>query len=330
MRKTLTQEEIDALFSAAQNTPKTKSAPKKTYEPYDLRQSRKLDSEHVQILTTLHETLARRLGNSLGAYLRVGFDMNLVSIEQLTYREFMTRIPELTYCASLHILPIDARAVFQTDLSLVFPIVDVILGGSGTDPIAPRDLTEIEEQIFETVVGLIVRDLQITWAPVLQLDIQFEQRQQHAQVQGLMLPMEKILSLCFEIRLSEAHGSINLAFPAVIANALMRKLSVQWTFSGPLPSRETRRQIRQRLLDGRFETTLSLPPSGVTVRELISLEVGSVLVLPRRAQDPAHLNVAGKPMFLAYPVRHARRRGARIEQRLSLIAPSGPSEKETK
>jgi flagellar motor switch protein FliM len=327
MRKTLTQEEIDALFSAAQNTPKAKSAPKKTYEPYDLRQSRKLDSEHVQILTTLHETLARRLGNSLGAYLRVGFDMNLVSIEQLTYREFMNRIPELTYCASLHILPIDARAAFQTDLSLVFPIVDVILGGSGTDPIEPRDITEIEEQIFETVVGLIVRDLQITWAPVLQLDIQFEQRQQHAQVQGLMLPMEKILSLSFEIRLSEAHGSINLAFPAVIANALMRKLRVQWTFSGPLPSRETRRQIRQRLLDGRFETTLSLPPSGVTVRELISLEPGSVLVLPRRALDPAHLNVAGKPMFLATPVRHARRRGARIEQRLSLIAPSG---KETK
>jgi flagellar motor switch protein FliM len=327
MGKTLTQDEIDALFSAAQNTPKSKSAPKKTFETYDLRQSRPLDSDRAQILTTLHESLARRLGNSLGAYLRVGFDMNLVSIEQLTYREFMSRIPELTYFASLHILPIDARAAFQTDLSLVFPIVDVVLGGSGADTIAPRDLTEIEEQIFESVVGLIVRDLQITWAPVLQLDIQFEQRQQHAQVQGLMLPMEKILSLSFEIRLPDAHGSINLAFPAVVANALMRKLSLQWSVAGPLPSRETRRQVRQRLLGSRFETALSLPPSGVTVRELIALEPGSVLVLPKRAQDPVHLNVAGKPMFLAYPVRHARQRGARIEQRLSSTASSG---KETK
>jgi flagellar motor switch protein FliM len=323
MRKTLTQEEIDALFSAAQNIPKPKAAPKRTFEAYDLRQSRQLDSDHVQILTTLHEGLARRLGNSLGAYLRIGFDMNLVSIEQLTYREFMGRIPELTYFASLHILPIDARAAFQADLSLVFPIVDVVLGGSGADQIDPRDLTEIEEQIFETVVGLIVRDLQITWAPVLQLDIQFEQRQPHAQVQGLMLPMEKILSLAFEIRLSNVRGNISFAFPAVVANALMRKLSVQWSFAGPLPSRETRRQIRQRLLLSRFEAALSLPPSGVTVRELIALEPGGLLVLPRRAQEPVHLNIAGKPMFLAYPVRHGRQRGARIEQRLSLTSPFG-------
>src|SRR5438067_9428694 len=104
MRKTLTQEEIDTLFNAAQKTLKPKVPEKKTFETYDLRQSRQLDSDHVQILTTLHENLARRLGNSLAAYLRVGFEMNLVSIQQMTFREFMTRMPEMTYFTSLHIL----------------------------------------------------------------------------------------------------------------------------------------------------------------------------------------------------------------------------------
>ncbi len=327
MRKTLTQEEIDALFKAAHTAPKPKSSSKKTFEAYDLRQSRQLDTDHVQILTTLHEGLARRLGNSLAAYLRVSFEMNLVSIEQLTYREFMGRMPELTYFASLHVLPIDARAALQADLSLVFPIVDLVLGGSGAEFTDARDLTEIEEQIFETVVGLIARDLQMTWALLLQLDIQFEQRQAHAQVLGLMLPLEKILCLSFEIRLPSAHGKINLALPAVVANALLRKLSVQWSFAGPLPSRETRRQIRQHLLDSQFEAALCLPLSGVTVRELIALEPGSLIVLPKRVQDPVHLNVAGKPMFLAYPVRHARQRGARIEKRLSLAESAGKEAK---
>jgi flagellar motor switch protein FliM len=317
MHKILNQDEIDALFSAAQRSQKP-AAGRKKIGKYDLRKSGQLDADQVHIVTTLHESLARRLGNSLGAYLRVGFEMHLVSAEQLTYGEFMGRVPELTYFASLRILPIDARAAFQADLSLVFPIVDLVLGGSGADPIDPRDLTEIEEQIFETVVGLMVRDLQITWAPVLQLDIQFEQRQQHAQVQGLMLPMEKILSLSFEIRLPDAHGSIHFAFPAVVANALLRKLSVQWSYSERLPSRQTRRQVRDRLLDSRFLAQLSLPPSSLSIRELASLEVGSLLTLPKRAQDPVHLNISGKPMFLAYPVRQGTRRGARIEQRLSL------------
>jgi flagellar motor switch protein FliM len=323
MRKTLSQEEIDALFTAAQAAPKPKVAERKTLETYDLRTSRQLDSDQVSTLTTLHESLARRLANSLGAYLRVGFEMNLVSIEQLTFREFMGRIAELTYFASLHILPIDARAAFQADLSLVFPIVDVVLGGNGDDPIDPRDLTEIEEQIFETVVGLIVRDLQITWAPVLQLDIQFEQRQQHTQVQSLMLPMEKVLTLSFEIKLSAAQGTVNLAFPAVVANALLRKLSVQFSFSGRMPSREIRRQIRERLVDSEFVADLSLPPSPVTVREIIDLEPGSLIVLPQRAQAPVHLNIAGKPMFMAYPVRQARQRGAKVERRLPLTGSQG-------
>jgi flagellar motor switch protein FliM len=326
MAKTLSQEEIDALFAAAQ-APKPKGATHKKIHVYDLRASRQLNVQQVSTLTTLHESLARRLGNSLGAYLRVGFEMNLVSVEQLTYREFIGRVPEVTYFASLHILPIDARAAFQTDLSLVFPIVDVVLGGSGGDPIDPRDLTEIEEQIFETVVGLIARDLQITWAPVLELDIQFEQRQQHAQVQGLMLPMEKVLTMSFEIRLSEAQGTVNMAFPAVVANALLRKLGAQWSVSGRLPSREIRRQIRDRLLNSKFQANLSLPPSLVTVRELIALEPGGLLVLEQRAQNPVHLNIAGKPMFLAYPVRQARRRGARVEQRLSLAGSQGKDAK---
>jgi flagellar motor switch protein FliM len=326
MPKTLSQEEIDALFSAAQ-APKHQAITQRKITSYDLRSSRQLEVQQVATLTTLHASLARRLANSLGAYLRVGFEMNLVSVEQLTYREFIGRIPELTYFASLHILPIDALAAFQTDLSLVFPIVDVILGGSGGDPIEPRDLTEIEEQIFETVVGLIARDLQVTWAPVLPLDIQFEQRQQRTQVQSFMLPTEKVLTMSFEIRLSEAQGTVNMAFPAVVANALLRKLSVQWAVSGRLPSREMRRQIRKRLLETKFEADLSLPLRLVTLRELIALEPGGLLVLDQCAQDPVYLNVAGKPMFLAYPVRQARQRGARIEQRLSL---SGPQEKDGK
>jgi flagellar motor switch protein FliM len=321
MRKTLQQEEIDALFNAAQASKKPKSELKKTYEVYDFRQARQLDADQIRIVTNLHESLARRLGNSLGAYLRVGFEMNLVSIEQITYNEFMGRIPEMTYFASLHIMPIDGRAAFQSDLSLVFPIVDLVLGGSGADVMDPRDLTEIEEQIFETVVSIIARDLQITWAPALPLDIQFEQRQQYAQVQALMLPMEKILSLSFEIRLPDAHGSINFAFPAVIANALMRKLSMQFSLWERLPSRETRRQVRDRILDGRLTADLSLPPSSVTIRELVALEPGGLLVLPKRAQDPVHLNIAGKPMFQAFPVRQGTRRGARVEQRLPLADP---------
>jgi flagellar motor switch protein FliM len=76
------------------------------------------------------------------------------------------------------------------------------------------------------------------------------------------------------------------------------------------------------LLDSRFVANLNLPLSSLPVRQLIDLEVGQVLALPKSAREPIHLNVAGKPMFLAYPVRQGSRRSARIDKRLSVLAPS--------
>jgi flagellar motor switch protein FliM len=318
MRKILSQEEIDALFNAAKIAQKSVIAHRKNVKACDLRKLGTLSSEQVRVISTLHESFARRLGNSLGAYLRVGFEMNLASVEQIQYSEFLGRLPDLTYLATMLIMPIDARATIQADLSLVFPIVDLVLGGSGADPIDPRELTEIEEQIFETVARVLVRDLQTTWAPVLEVSIEFDQRQQHAQVQSLMLPSEKVLTLTFEIRLPDAHGTLMLAFPALVSNALIRKLSVRRSHLERIPSAAARKQLQSRLLESRFTLDLSLPPSALSIREIAALEPGKVLVLPKRVQEPIHLNVAGKPMFHAYPVRHGSNRGARVERRLLL------------
>jgi flagellar motor switch protein FliM len=320
MRKILSQDEIDDLFSAAQKAPRGGRVASKKVEACDLRRSSTLTSDQVRVVTALHESLARRLGSSLGVYLRVGFEMNLVSAEQLTYHEFLTRVPETTYLASLHVMPIDARAALQADLSLVFPIVDLVLGGSGMDSIEIRELTEIEEQIFETVIGLIARDLQSTWAAVIDLDIRFDQRQQYTQVQNLMLPHEKILSLSFEIKLLDARGTLNMAFPAVVANALLRKLSVQWALLERVASREVRSKLQERLLDSRFIAQLCLPPRPLTVRELLGLEPGRVLTLPLSAAEPITLNIAGESMFTAYAVRHGLKKGARIDRRVSIAA----------
>jgi flagellar motor switch protein FliM len=324
MRKTLNQDEIDALFRKAQAS--RVAGPSKKIVPCDLRHTNQLGAEQIVTVTKLHESLARRLSSSLGAHLRVAFEMNLVSVEQLTFREFLGRLADLTYFASLHVMPLDARAAIQLDLAVAYPIVDLVLGGTGSDTVDLRDLTEIEEQILETAVRLIVQDLRSTWAPVLDLDFQFEQRQRSTEMQSTIPLEEKTLCLSFEIHLAEASGSLSLVFPAVVANALLRKLSSKWTDSERMPripSRDLRRRLRERVLDSRFKLDLSLPNSPIAIRQLMNLEPGHILVLPKSVRQPIHLNIAGKPMFLAYPVRQGVRRSAKLESRLLLSGPGG-------
>ncbi len=321
MRKSLDQSEIDTLFSKAQAAQESSAGkPLQKIVAWDLRSSNQLSAEQVLAVTTLHESLARRLSGSIGAHLRAAFDMSLISAEQLTYREFLDRLPDITYFSSIHAMPIDARSAIQLDINLAYPIIDVVLGGTGTEAQDLRDLTEIEEQILESVFRLILLDLHAVWAPVLDLDFKFEQRQRNVEMQNTMLPGEKILCLSFEARLAETSGTVAMIFPAVIANALLRRLSVQGSFSERIPSRETSRRMRERMMDCRFLVDLSLPLSAVAIRELVNLEEGQVLLLPRRAREPVYVNVANKPMYRAQPVRHGSQRGARIDERIPLLA----------
>jgi flagellar basal-body rod protein FlgC len=110
------------------------------------------------------------------AYLRIVFDVSLVSAEHLVYREFLQRIPERIYLASCNLAPVDATAVLQLDLAIAFPIIDVMLGGEGTNSEITRDLTEIEEQVLEGIVRIMCRELQTAWQAI-SLEFNFGERQ---------------------------------------------------------------------------------------------------------------------------------------------------------
>ena len=168
----------------------------------------------------LHDTFVRNLTRSLAAYLRVAFEVNLVSTEQITFSEFLQHVPEVNYVVSTHLRPFDAMAAVELDLQLAFPMIDLLLGGPGEPVSEVREVTEIEEEILKGVVQVICRELQATWQSVIDAEFQFDERQRQAQILRLMPPNEKVLALSYEIRMSAVSGMLITAFPAVAANAL--------------------------------------------------------------------------------------------------------------
>lgn len=325
MEKVLSQEEVHALFRAARQggiseeaTPSQKQPQKVTN--FDAREAGHISKEQVAAISNLHESFARSLTNSLGAFLRVGFDVNLVSVEQLNYSEVLSRLPELTYLCSLRIQPMEAFALLQMDLSIAFPIMDLVLGGPGKGSEEPRELTEIEEQILESVVKILVRELQAAWVPVFEVAFQFEQRQRNTQAMSLMPPSERSLALSFEIRMPEARGMLNVALPAMASNTLLRKLSVQFSYFKVAGASAYADLLRTQMLESFFQAELQLPPSQVRAQELVALELGQVLVLNQQVRQPAVLRIAEQDMFLAYPVACGTLRGGKIQQMLSMSA----------
>jgi len=319
MEKVLNQEEIDAMVRAARGGA-TAAAKAPTVVAWDVHKAGQIGREQVHSISVLHEAFARNLTDSLGAYLRIIFQATLVSVEHLRYGDFLEAVPEVAYLASCKLAPIGAVGVLQLDLPVAFALIDVLLGGEGTSATTTREVTEIEEQILETVMHIICRELQTAWQ-ALALEFQFEHRQRADQVQHLMPGSEKILSLSFEITMAQCHGMLNFVLPAVVSNALLRKMNVSRVRSKLRLRADSEQRIHERLLQCPFRMELSTDAGGVRAANLIGLAPGDVLVLRQRLEQPATLLLGGHPMFRAILAKRGPRRVAQLLERYPIPEP---------
>jgi flagellar motor switch protein FliM len=317
VEKVLNQAEIDAMVRAARSGGKVEEQAVATgprIELWDARRAGQIGREQLQAITQLHEGFARSLTHSLGAYLRIVFNATLVSAENLSYREFLQRIPETTYLASCKLDPMGVSGALQLDLKVAFPIIDLLLGGQGTGGGTAREITEIEEQILGSVAKVICRDLGLAWQAV-SLQVSFDQRVGTVDAQRLLPPEEKVLSLCFEITMPDARGGLNLALPAAASNALLRKISAAWSYRRPRGQAGARKRLMDCLEECAFAVELGADGVHASVAELSGLEPGRVLRFDRSATAPASLLVGGLEMFLALPARRGEVRLATLMDR---------------
>ena len=328
MEKVLNQEEIDAMVQAARSGGRveTRLPSPPHVELWDVRRAGQIGREQLQAITSLHESFARNLTHSLGAYLRVVFAATLVSAEHLTYREFLQHIPETTYLASCRLDPMEVNAALQLDLKVAFPIIDLLLGGEGRGMAATREITEIEEEILDSVALIICRELGAAWQ-ALALEVVFEARLDAGAAQRLMPPAEKTLSLSFEITMPEVRGGLTVAMPAVVSNALLRQISADWSHHRPRRANDSRERLMRRLLDCPFQAELGAKDVRVAVSALAELAPGNVLSFARSAAEPASLLIAGQEMFRALPARCGPTRAARVLAALDAGSPPESKEK---
>lgn len=317
MEKILNQEEIDKLFhKSKQSASPHPAARRRIVKECDFRQGGQLSKDQTRQVTALHENFAPSVSNSLGAYLRVAFQMSLVAIEQLTYSEFLGRLPEQTYFCTALLMPIEETAGLQMDLSLIFPMIDLLLGGSGTALPEPRDLTEIEEQISAIVIAMLWRELQTTWQPSWPLEFESGARLKQSQIISLVSANERVLNVSFEIQLKEVRGVLNLIFPAIVSNVLLRKLSQQGNFYRRRHSGDTVARIRERLLDSSVAVNLDLAHIPLRIRDIVDMKSGTILSLRHPIDEPMLIALNGTPVYKDVPVSCGSTRGGLIQSKL--------------
>lgn len=302
MKKILTQEEIDSLFRAArrEDVATAPGAPENV-ESWDLHGAGRISSDQLRTISQFHESFARNMSDCLSAYLRTKAEIVLASVEQLPFRDVATRTPETAYFASFELMPPEARGVLQLDLEIVFPIVDLLLGGQGRASSATRELSETEEFLLDAIGQIVCREFQTTWRP-LGISFRFEQHQPSNQALRAIPAQEKTLALSFEVTIADVRGALNIAFPAVVASALLRRMNVGWPIQRPRELAAPTESLPPLLASSMAKIELSTRAIPLKAADLLRLRPGMIMLLRHAAEERCLLRLAGKDYWRAMPV----------------------------
>jgi len=156
MGRLLSQDEIDKVFRNLKDQDEDTVA--KRAAVYDFRRPDRIAKDQLRSIHLLHDNFARNLASSLSGYLRAYVIVNLVSVEQLSFAEFTQCLQSPTVLVSLGMKPFDGNAVMELNPSLVFPLLEMLLGGNGKGGVLTRETTEIEQSILDTLFRIILHD----------------------------------------------------------------------------------------------------------------------------------------------------------------------------
>lgn len=282
----------------------------------NFRSAGRLSNENARSLTAVHETFAHHLGIALDTYLGTGVEVKLGALDQLPIKDHIAGIPSLTYIVPFSSSTVPGTMIVECDINLVFPMVELLLGGTDVSTDGVKELSEIEEEIMQDVILLIVRQAENAWR-IPHLSLIASRRVKSSVLHQYCPPNEKVTTVKFEIDLSGISGSFQLVFPTAFLNLLIQqaKLDQPQRTGGvryfPRPS------IRERILDCDVDVAAELPGLRVAVRDLLALQPGSVLKLRAPVRTPGMLTAGGQGIFEATPVRNGSQKAAQLGRRMS-------------
>jgi flagellar motor switch protein FliM len=310
MSDILSQEEVDALLSAVSaggdsdpvstatsDSPSTviKTEAEKSLSLYDFRRPDRVSKDQMRTLQNLHEGYARQFSTTLTNFLRTFVEIELVSVDQLTYSEFVMSIsnPSCIYVFKMN--PLEGSAILEINPSLVFFIIDRLFGGQGKPSEQNRELTLIEQNVMHRIVERGLNDLKTVWEHVGEFSPKIETYETNPQFVQIAPPGETIILISLEVRMQNASGLMSLCFPFMLLESVINNLSgATWMSSQNTNTGETRSILEHEIKTIDLPVSVVIGQTKFTIRDYLQLQRGDILALEKPYNSELSIQVGGK------------------------------------
>ncbi|MFZ5591551.1 MAG: flagellar motor switch protein FliM [Bacillota bacterium] len=311
MQEVLSQSEIDKLLEALtsgklqpEEAQQAVSAP--VSKPYDFRRPNKFSREHLRTLEMVHQNFARLLSSFLSGYLRAPVSIELVSVGQLIFDEFIRSIPTPTVMSVFNLAPLEGQAILEAGTTVILPMLDLVFGGPGSPTDIMRELTDIEATVVRRLLGRVLEHLSQAWSELFPVEASIDAIESNPRMSQILAPNEIIALITLNVSINdEQRGLLNLCLPYVLLEPVISHLSVRQQFlrKSRQPKPEEVHWLKHWLGFSPLELSVILGESQISIREFLQLQEGDVLVLDRLINQDLDLYIEGELKFGVQPGR---------------------------
>jgi flagellar motor switch protein FliM len=279
-------------------------AEKRNYKLYNFRRPDKFSKDHLRALQAIHEAFARQVGMLLSAYLRMNVEIDVVSVDQLTYDEFVRSMPSPITVTILEMTPLAGQSLMGFSHEISSSMIDRMLGGPGISEPKPRELTDIEQSLIKRVIDRTVECLEEAWHSFLTVSIDVIGIEDSYNLIQVATPGEIVALITFEVTLGNRDsGLMSLSIPYPVLESVLGQLSAQHIFqrqTEDIPEEE-KQKLLTKLHYAKTPVEVYLAGTQLSIGELMELSVGDVIKLDRLATSDLLVNVNHRPKFYGRP-----------------------------
>ena len=309
MAEILSQEEIDALLEVVEDEDIAPEELEKTPDIleqrqitlYDFKRPNRVSKEQLRSIRAIHDKMARNLASDISSLMRSIVEIQLHSVDQMTYGEFLMSLPSPTSFNVFSLKPLDGKGVIELNPSIVFPMIDRLLGGPGMPFDANREFTDIELNLLDQILRVITQNMKEVWSPIMEIYPIIEAKESSPNVVQIVAQNEIVIMVVMEIIIGQTSGMMNICYPVISIESLLPKLaSRDLMLSETSSSRKSRnKELRALLRGAKIELEAVLGYAKLNMKEILELEVGDIIKLDRAADDTALVKVDGREKFIA-------------------------------
>lgn len=318
MAKILSQNEIDALLSTVSGGEEPQRADSavvnddgRSIVVYDFKHPNRVSKDQLRTLENMHDNFAGHIGSVLSNMMRAMLDVDLVSVDQITYSEFIMSLmsPSCTFTFTAE--PLEGACIVDFNPTLTYAFVERMFGGSGKVLDTGRELTGIEKTLMNRIVNVIYKEMEDAWehiCPIKAKQISLETNPQFVQI---VPPSETVIVVSFQMKLLQSTGLMTICFPYVALEGIMSKLSAQnWIDATKKKAQDTNTQInKDNLMQLTVPMNVVLASTDVRIGEFLNLKVGDIVTTGNRISREVQVYIRNRKKFSGRPGLVGKKRG---------------------